>query len=56
MVSSWRGEGTLVLISYGFTIEPLTGIAPDQAEVVVLRPTPGSGNGVRVVGRIAPPR
>ena len=56
MVSSWRGEGTLVLISHGFTIEPLTGIAPDQAEVVVLRPTPGSGNGVRVVGRIAPPR
>ena len=56
MVSGWRGEATLVLISHGFAIEPLTGIAPDQAEVVVLRPTPGSGNGVRVVGRIAPPR
>jgi len=56
IVSNWRGPGTLVLVSHGFTIEPLTGIMPDQAEVVVLRPTPGIGNGASVVGRIPAPR
>jgi phosphohistidine phosphatase SixA len=56
IVSSWRGPGTLVLVSHGFTIEPLVGISPEQAEVVVLKPTPGSGNGASIVGRIPPPR
>jgi phosphohistidine phosphatase SixA len=56
LVSGWRGEGTLVLVTHGFTIQPLIGFIPLQAEVVVLRPTPGSGSGVQVVGRIAPPR
>jgi len=56
IVSGWRGPGTLVLVSHGFTIEPLTGIMPDQAEVVVLRPTPGIGNGASIVGRIPAPR
>jgi len=56
IVSSWRGPGTLVLVSHGFTIEPLVGINPEQAEVVVLKPTPGSGNGASIVGRIPPPR
>ena len=56
IVSAWRGPGTLVLVSHGFTIEPLIGIVPDQAEVVVLRPTPGSGNGASIVGRIPAPR
>jgi len=56
IVSTWRGPGTLVLVSHGFTIEPLIGIIPDQAEVVVLQPTPGSGNGASIVGRIPAPR
>jgi phosphohistidine phosphatase SixA len=56
IVSTWRGPGTLVLVSHGYTIEPLIGIIPDQAEVVVLRPTPGSGNGASIVGRIPAPR
>ena len=56
IVSSWRGPGTLVLVSHGFTIEPLVGVSPEQAEVVVLKPTPGSGNGASIVGRIPPPR
>jgi len=56
IVSTWRGPGTLVLVSHGFTIEPLIGTIPDQAEVVVLQPTPGIGNGASIVGRIPPPR
>lgn len=56
MVSGWRGGGTLVLVSHGFSIQPLIGFIPNQAEVVVLRPTPGSGSGAHVVGRIPPPR
>jgi phosphohistidine phosphatase SixA len=56
IVSAWRGPGTLVLVSHGFTIEPLIGITPDQAEVVVLKPAPGSGNGASIVGRIPAPR
>jgi phosphohistidine phosphatase SixA len=56
MVVNWRGPGTLVLVTHGFTIQPLIGIIPDQAEVVVLRPTPGIEPGVHVVGRIAAPR
>jgi len=56
MVTNWRGPGTLVLVTHGFTIQPLIGIIPNQAEVVVLRATPGIEPGVHVVGRIAAPR
>ena len=56
IVSGWRGPGTLVLMTHGFTIRPLIGIIPEQAEIVVLRPTPGIEPGVHVVGRIAPPQ
>lgn len=56
MVGNWRGPGTLVLVTHGFTIRPLIGIIPNQAEVVVLRPTPGIEPGAHVVGRIAAPR
>jgi phosphohistidine phosphatase SixA len=55
MVGNWRGPETLVLVTHGFTIQPLIGIIPNQAEVVVLRPTPGIEPGVPVVGRIAAP-
>jgi hypothetical protein len=56
IVGNWRGPGTLVLVTHGFTIRPLIGIIPDQAEVVVLRPTPGIEPAAHVVGRIAAPR
>lgn len=54
-ISNWRGPGTLVLVTHGFTVGAVTGIVPGQAETVVLKPTPGSGSGAQVVGRIAPP-
>ena len=56
MVSSWGGPGTLVLVTHALTVRPLTGFLPDQAETVVLRPTPGDPAAGILVGRIAPPR
>ncbi len=55
MVSSWRGPGTLVLVTHGLTVRAITGIVPSPAETVVLKPTPGNGLGAHVVGRIAAP-
>ena len=45
MVSSWRGAGTLVLVTHALTVGPLTGFLPEQAETVVLQPTPGNPRG-----------
>lgn len=56
IVSGWRGPGTLVLVTHGFSVAPLTGILPAQAETVVLKPTPGSSRGASLVGRVAPPQ
>ena len=56
IVSSWRGPGTLVVVTHGFTIQPLIGIILDQAETALLRPTPGIEPGFQVVDRIAPPQ
>jgi broad specificity phosphatase PhoE len=54
-ISNWRGPGTLVLVTHGFTVRAVTGIVPGQGETVVLKPRPGSGSGAHVVGRIAAP-
>jgi len=56
LLSSWRGPGTLVLVTHAQTVNPLTGFLPQQAETVVLKPAPGSPAGASLVGRIAPPR
>lgn len=56
IVSSWRGPGTLVLVTHALTVRPLTGFLPEQAETVVLRPAPANPRGGSLVGRIAPPR
>lgn len=62
IVSSWRGPGTLVLVTHAFTVGRLTGITLQQAETLVVLPTPeklGAGNlprGGRSAGRIPPPR
>ena len=41
----WRGLGTLVLVTHALTVGPLTGFLPEQAETVVLKPTPESPRG-----------
>jgi broad specificity phosphatase PhoE len=52
MLASWRGPGTLVVVTHALTIQALVGIMPCQAETVVVRPRPGKEPGVEVVGRI----
>jgi hypothetical protein len=54
-ISTWRGPGTLVLVTHGLTVRAITGIVPGQAETVVLKPIPGGASGAHVVGRIAAP-
>jgi broad specificity phosphatase PhoE len=62
MVSSWRGPGTLVLVTHGLTVGRLTGFTLEQAETLVLRPTPEKlpvgllPRGGSLTGRIAPPQ
>jgi len=55
IVSSWRGPGTLVLVTHALTVQALVGIMPGQAETVVLRPRLGNEPAVDVVGRIPVP-
>ena len=52
-IGAYRGKDNLVLVSHGSTALPLTGISPQQAEIIVL--TPGGGERFTVAGRIPPP-
>ena len=56
MISSWRGPGTLVLLTHGFTIQALFGFIPGSAETVVVKPRQGSNAGGDLVGRIPTPQ
>ena len=56
MVTSWRGPGTLVLVTHGLAFGRLTRAFLEQAETAVLQPTPGSPQGGDLVGKIAPPK
>ena len=50
LVSEFRGSGNLVLVSHGSTIAALTGVMPDTAEMVVVKPE--GGGKFSVVGRL----
>ena len=56
IVGGWRGPGTLVLVSHGFTISPLLRTHIEQAETLVLRPGGRGGAVADIVGRIAAPQ
>ena len=51
-VGSWRGPGTLVLVSHNITIRAATGESLAEGELLVL--TPGGGSTFRVAGRVLP--
>jgi phosphohistidine phosphatase SixA len=52
-VSAYKGKPNLVLLSHGSTAVALTGVSPQQAEIIVL--TPLGGGKFRVAGRLPPP-
>lgn len=56
IVNGWRGPGTLVLVTHGFTISPLLRAHLEQAETLVLKPGAGSGTVADIVGRIPTPQ
>jgi phosphohistidine phosphatase SixA len=53
-IGRWSGAGTLVVVTHGANILALTGSHPGEAEIVVVRPDPQSGQRLRVLGRIQP--
>jgi phosphohistidine phosphatase SixA len=54
LIANWQGPGTLVVVTHGANILPLTGIHPAQAEIVVVEPDPSAAGKLKTLGRIAP--
>jgi phosphohistidine phosphatase SixA len=53
LVAAWRGPGTLVLVTHGFTVQALLGFLPTQGATVVLKPGSGNAAHAELVGLIA---
>jgi phosphohistidine phosphatase SixA len=53
VVADWSGPGTLVVMTHGANILPLTGITPEEGGVVVVKPDPDSPRKLRPLGKIA---
>jgi hypothetical protein len=53
IVADWSGPGTLIVMTHGANILPLTGIMPEEGGVVVARGDRDSAQKLRVLGRIA---
>lgn len=51
-IGAWLGRGTLIVVSHGANILPLTRIHPGEGEIVVVEPDPGSPDRLKVLGRI----
>jgi phosphohistidine phosphatase SixA len=54
IVAAWSGPGTLVMVTHGANILPLTGVRPDEGGMVVVKPEPGDPGRLRLLGRIPP--
>jgi phosphohistidine phosphatase SixA len=55
IVAAWSGPGTLVVVTHGANILPLTGIMPEESGTVVVKADPASAAKLRVLGRIPAP-
>jgi len=53
VVADWNGPGTLIVMTHGANILPLTGIMPEEGGVVVVKGDRDSPRKLRVLGRIA---
>lgn len=54
IIVAWKGPGVLLVVTHGANIRPLTGLDPGEGGIVVVEPEPGSREGLKVIGRIAP--
>jgi phosphohistidine phosphatase SixA len=55
IVAAWSGPATLVVLTHGANILPLTGIMPEEGGMVVVKPEPVAPERLRVLGRIQAP-
>jgi phosphohistidine phosphatase SixA len=53
VIGAWSGPGTLIVVTHGANILPLTGIQPGEGEIVVVEPDRDSPSRLKVLGRIA---
>lgn len=53
-IAAWRGPGTLIVVTHGANIAPLTGLRPAQGEIVVVDPRSAADGTLDIVGRIVP--
>jgi phosphohistidine phosphatase SixA len=55
IVAAWTGPATLVVLTHGANILPLTGVMPEEGGMVVVKPEPAAPERLRVLGRIQAP-
>jgi hypothetical protein len=53
-IAAWTEPGTLVVVTHGANILPLTGVTPEEGGMVIVKPDPGSAAKLRTLGRIPP--
>jgi phosphohistidine phosphatase SixA len=51
LVDAWRGEGALLVVTHGATIQALTGMHPASGEIFVVKPRSGASV-LPVIGRL----
>ena len=54
IVAGWTEPGTLVVVTHGANILPLTGVTPEEGGMVIVKPDPGSAAKLRTLGHIPP--
>jgi phosphohistidine phosphatase SixA len=54
LIAAWKGPGNLLLSTHGANMGALIQINPATAHGVVLKPSPETSEGLRVVGRMSP--
>jgi len=54
IIEAWTEPGTLVVVTHGANILPLTGMTPEEGGMVIVKPDPASTAKLRTLGQISP--
>jgi phosphohistidine phosphatase SixA len=54
IVAGWTESGTLVVVTHGANILPLTGVTPEEGGMVIVKPDPASTAKLRTLRQISP--